>query len=105
MVNQSQTHHEQCSKLQIRLSCTANPLVTSGRSLFFSSHRGHNVTFLSGFPADNAQAGLEEITPIGLVEYISNYTTYDLLGARLRNQMPISVWDALRYPVEVSSLY
>lgn len=83
----------------------ANPLLTSCRSLFFYIHptrRGHNVTFLSGFPADNVQAGLEEITPMGLVEYIKNYTTYDLLGARLRNQMPISVWDALRYPVEVS---
>lgn len=58
------------------------------------------MTFLSGFPADNVQPGLEEITPLGLAEYISNFTTYDLLGARLRNQMPISVWDALRYPVE-----
>lgn len=61
------------------------------------------MTFLSGFPADNVQPGLEEITPMALVEYIANFTTYDLLGARLRNQMPISPWDAFRYPIEVSS--
>lgn len=62
------------------------------------------MTFLSGFPADNnVQPGLEEITPMALVEYIANFTSYDLLGARLRNQMPISPWDAFRYPIEVGS--
>lgn len=60
------------------------------------------MTFLSGFPADsNVQAGLEEVTPMALVEFIANFTDYDLLGARLRNQMPISAWDVIRYPVEV----
>lgn len=63
--------------------------------------RGHNITFLSGFPADNVLQGLEEVAPLALVEFIANFTTYDLLGARLRNQMPISAWDAIRYPIEV----
>lgn len=39
---------------------------------------------------------------MALVEFIANFTTYDLLGARLRNQMPISAWDVIRYPIEVS---
>lgn len=63
--------------------------------------RGHNVTFLNGFPADSPIAGLQEITPSGLVEYIQNYTNWDLLGARMRGDMPIGFWDVVRYPYEV----
>ncbi|GAB0092737.1 UDP-glucuronosyltransferase [Sergentomyia squamirostris] len=62
--------------------------------------RGHNVTFLNGFPADSHIAGLQEITPAGLVEYIQNYTNWDLLGARMRGDMPIGMWDIIRYPYE-----
>lgn len=59
------------------------------------------MTFLSGFPADGVQDGLEEIAPLALAEFITNFTNYDLLGARLRNQLPVSLWDVIRYPVEV----
>ncbi|XP_055920237.1 UDP-glucosyltransferase 2 isoform X2 [Eupeodes corollae] len=59
--------------------------------------RGHNITFLSGFPADFSINGLHEITPSGLVEYIHNYTNWDLLGARMSGEMPISIWDGIRY--------
>jgi hypothetical protein len=41
---------------------------------------GHNVTFLSGFPADFHVDGLVEITPTSFVQYIQNYTNWDLLG-------------------------
>lgn len=41
---------------------------------------GHNITFLNGFPADFHVDGLVEITPTTLVQYIQNYTNWDLLG-------------------------
>lgn len=43
-------------------------------------NRGHNITFLSGFPADFHVEGLVEITPTNFVQYIQNYTNWDLLG-------------------------
>lgn len=64
--------------------------------------RQHNVTFLNGFLADFQLDGLHEITPAGLVNYIQNYTQdWDLVGARMRGDLPISLWDAIRYPLEV----
>ncbi|KAH8272628.1 hypothetical protein KR018_010603, partial [Drosophila ironensis] len=62
--------------------------------------RGHNITFLSGFPADFHIEGLYEVTPTGLVEYIQNYTNWDLLGSRMAGEMPIKPWDGLRYAFE-----
>lgn len=88
---------------------------------------GHNVTFLSGFPADFHVDGLVEITPTSFVQYIQNYTNWDLLGEsltdmnakrvlcllliihflccnpgrRMRNLMPVPVFDVMRYPIEV----
>ncbi|XP_062715307.1 UDP-glucosyltransferase 2 isoform X2 [Aedes albopictus] len=59
--------------------------------------RGHNITFLSGFPADFSFNGLQEVTPSGLVEFIRNYTNWDLLGARMRGDLPLSLWDVFRY--------
>lgn len=67
--------------------------------------RQHNITFLNGFLADFALDGLHEITPAGLVNYIQNYTQdWDLVGARMRGVLPISLWDAIRYPLEVRAL-
>lgn len=43
-------------------------------------YSGHNITFLSGFPADFHVDGLVEITPTSFVQYIQNYTNWDLLG-------------------------
>ncbi|XP_002061112.3 2-hydroxyacylsphingosine 1-beta-galactosyltransferase [Drosophila willistoni] len=62
--------------------------------------RGHNITFLSGFPADFHLDGLHEVTPAGLVEFIHNYTNWDLLGSRMAGEMPIKPWDGLRYAFE-----
>ncbi|XP_002138115.2 2-hydroxyacylsphingosine 1-beta-galactosyltransferase isoform X1 [Drosophila pseudoobscura] len=62
--------------------------------------RGHNITFLNGFPADFHIEGLQEVTPAGLVEYIQNYTNWDLLGSRMAGEMPIKPWDGLRYAFE-----
>ncbi|XP_026482598.1 LOW QUALITY PROTEIN: 2-hydroxyacylsphingosine 1-beta-galactosyltransferase-like [Ctenocephalides felis] len=64
--------------------------------------RGHNVTLLSAFPptGDNAPAGLHEITPAGLVFYVKNYTDWDLVGARMRGEEPVSAWDIMRYGFE-----
>ncbi|XP_052864670.1 UDP-glucosyltransferase 2 [Anopheles cruzii] len=63
--------------------------------------RGHNITFLNGFPADFTLNGLQEVTPSGLVEYIRNYTNWDLLGARMRGDWPLSVWDVFRFPFQI----
>ncbi|KAJ6636074.1 Nischarin, partial [Pseudolycoriella hygida] len=62
--------------------------------------RGHNVTFLNGFIADIHEIGLHEVTPTGLIDYIQNFTNWDLVGARMRGDLPVSVWDVLRYPFE-----
>lgn len=70
--------------------------------LFLLFSRGHNITFLNGFPSDFHINGLHEVTPAGLVEYIQNYTNWDLLGARMSGEMPISIWDGVRYAFEVS---
>lgn len=69
--------------------------------------RGHNVTFLSGYPADFHLPGLEEITPLGLVFYIRNYTNWDLLGTRLegkKSHQVIPIADVIRYAPEVSQI-
>lgn len=63
--------------------------------------RDHNVTFLSGFIADTNEIGLQEVTPSGLVNYIQNFTNWDLVGARMRGDLPVSAWDVMRYPIEV----
>ncbi|XP_059219173.1 UDP-glucuronosyltransferase 2A1-like [Stomoxys calcitrans] len=62
--------------------------------------KGHHVTFLNGFKADFHMEGLKEITPMHLVEYIQNYTDWDLVGARYAQKAPLSIWKALRYPAE-----
>lgn len=67
------------------------------------SFRGHNITFLNGFSADFHFEGLHEVTPGGLVEFIQNYTNWDLLGSRMNGEMPIKPWDGLRYAFEVST--
>lgn len=64
-------------------------------------HSGHNITFLNGFQADFQIEGLVEITPMSFVQYIQNYTNWDLLGRRMRNQQPVPIFDVLRYPIEV----
>ncbi|XP_070507743.1 UDP-glucosyltransferase 2 [Chironomus tepperi] len=63
-------------------------------------NRGHNITFLNGFPPDFHLDGLVEITPRNLVGYIQNYTNWDLLGRRMKNLQPIPLFDIFRYPVE-----
>lgn len=69
----------------------------------YFSCRGHNVTFLSGFPADYSDNGLHEITPAGLTEYIQNYTNWDLVGLRMSGTLPYTIWDVIRYAFQVSS--
>jgi hypothetical protein len=73
--------------------------------ILFIFCRGHNVTFLNGFPPDFSIDGLHEITPAGLVNYIQNYTNWDLLGARMRGDLPLGVWDVLRYGFEVYKIF
>lgn len=70
--------------------------------VFFLIFRGHNITFLSGFPSDFSVNGLQEVTPAGLSEYIQNYTNWDLVGTRMEGKLPYSVWDVIRYAFQVS---
>ncbi|XP_052126654.1 UDP-glucosyltransferase 2-like [Frankliniella occidentalis] len=76
------------------------PFMALGRALV---QKGHNVTFLSAFPPARdspEEPGFEEITPLGLVLYVRNYTDWDLVGARFRGEEPVP-WDqALAYTYE-----
>lgn len=56
---------------------------------------------MSGFIAESSEIGLHEVSPTGLVNYIQNFTNWDLVGARMRGDLPVSVWDVMRYPFEV----
>ncbi|XP_044749216.1 UDP-glucosyltransferase 2 isoform X2 [Coccinella septempunctata] len=60
-------------------------------------NRGHNITFLNAFPADFVMPGLEEITPTNLVFFVRNFTNWDLVGARMRNELPVHPLDMIRY--------
>ncbi|XP_020281155.1 UDP-glucuronosyltransferase 2C1 [Pseudomyrmex gracilis] len=74
------------------------PFVALGTSL---RSRGHNVTLLSAFPGPAANNGLHELVPSILEAYVENFTSeWDLVGARFRNELPISPWDAMRYAWE-----
>ncbi|XP_015115366.1 2-hydroxyacylsphingosine 1-beta-galactosyltransferase [Diachasma alloeum] len=71
------------------------PFVALGTALRV---RGHNVTLVSAFPGPAANNGLRELVPSILEAYIGNYTSeWDLVGARYRNELPLSPWDAMRY--------
>ncbi|XP_017874534.1 PREDICTED: UDP-glucuronosyltransferase-like [Drosophila arizonae] len=73
------------------------PFWALGRALV---KRGHRITFVNGFQADFHVDGLEEVTPQRLVQYIANYTDWDLVGARYSGHAPLSMADAMRYPIE-----
>lgn len=62
--------------------------------------RGHNVTFISAFLPDFHVTGLEEITPVGLVFYVRNFTNWDLVGARMKGEEPVSPLNMVRYATE-----
>lgn len=57
---------------------------------------------MSAFPADFHMQGLEEITPAGLVFYVRNFTNWDLVGARMKGEEPVSIYDVVRYSFEVN---
>lgn len=63
--------------------------------------RGHYITLLSGFESDLYIEGLQEVAPTKLVDYIRNYTDWDLVGARYAGKSPLTLWKALEYPAEV----
>lgn len=56
---------------------------------------------MSAFPPDFHISGLEEFAPEGLVSYVRNYMSSDLVGARMRGEEPLSVMSVLRYGYEV----
>ncbi|KAL3265257.1 hypothetical protein HHI36_009471 [Cryptolaemus montrouzieri] len=62
--------------------------------------KGHNITFLNAFPPDFILPGLEEITPTNLVFYVRNFTNWDLVGAKMRNELPVHPMDMIRYGYE-----
>lgn len=81
------------------------PFLALGHGLL---ERGHQVTLVSAFPpageaasaALNASAHLREVTPPSLVFYVRNYTDWDLLGARMRGEHPVSPAMMVRYGYE-----
>jgi len=67
--------------------------------------RGHNITLLTAFPAtreskEEPPPGLEEITPSNFVDYVRNYTNWDLVGARIRGEEPVPWSRVLAYTYE-----
>ncbi|KAK7865317.1 hypothetical protein R5R35_007400 [Gryllus longicercus] len=81
------------------------PFLALGHGLL---DRGHQVTLLSAFPpageaagaARNASQSIREVTPAALVFYVRNYTDWDLLGARMRGEDPVSPAMMVRYGYE-----
>ncbi|XP_031841793.2 UDP-glycosyltransferase family 50 member B3 [Nomia melanderi] len=74
------------------------PFVALGSSL---RARGHNVTVVSAFPGPAVNNDLQEFVPPLFEAYVDNYTSeWDLVGARFRDELPISPWDAMRYAWE-----
>ncbi|XP_035437704.2 UDP-glucosyltransferase 2 [Spodoptera frugiperda] len=67
--------------------------------------RDHNITFISAFPADFHITGLEEIAPEGLVTYVRNYMSFDLVGARMRGEDQMPLKDVLRYGYEACDAF
>ncbi|CAD0197668.1 unnamed protein product [Chrysodeixis includens] len=67
--------------------------------------RGHNITFISAFPADFHITGLEEIAPESLVSYVRSYMSFDLVGARMRGENQMPVQDILRYGYEACDAF
>ncbi|CAB3227795.1 unnamed protein product [Arctia plantaginis] len=67
--------------------------------------RGHNITFISAFPADFHITGMEEIAPEGLVSYVRQFMSFDLVGSRMRGEIQISVQDIIRYGYEACDAF
>lgn len=65
--------------------------------IYFSHH---HITIVSGFKGMSPK-GIQDISPKKVVDYIEKYSNRDLLGARMKGQMPIPILDVLRYPLEV----
>ncbi|XP_063235517.1 UDP-glucosyltransferase 2 [Bacillus rossius redtenbacheri] len=89
------------SVLLVTLGGTAShkvPFMALARGL---AARGHNLTFVSAFPPERSEPGVEEVAPQALVGYVRNYTDWDLLGARMRGHEPVHPLDVLRYGFQV----
>uniref|UniRef100_A0A336LVZ4 CSON002584 protein n=1 Tax=Culicoides sonorensis TaxID=179676 RepID=A0A336LVZ4_CULSO len=79
------------------------PFLEIGQGLI---NRNHSVTLLTGFKSETSSGStLEDIAPKKVVEYISRYSNRDLLGARMKGELPIPILDVFRYPLEVCSMF
>lgn len=68
--------------------------------------RDHHVTLLSGFTNDvHTDTKIEDIAPAKVVEYITKYSNRDLLGARMKGELPIPILEVFRYPLEVKTVF
>lgn len=57
---------------------------------------------LSGFRSEaKISFNIEDIAPLKVVDYIAKYSNRDLLGARMKGELPIPILDVFRYPIEV----
>lgn len=79
------------------------PFLALGRAL---ASRGHNVTLLSAFhlQKEAGESGVRVLTPRRVADYVAEYMAdRDLLGARMRGEEPVPLWDILRYGLQVRS--
>ncbi|XP_046665679.1 UDP-glucosyltransferase 2-like [Homalodisca vitripennis] len=77
------------------------PFLALGQGLV---SRGHQVTLVSAFPKDG-DSPVEEVSPLGLVLYVRNFTNWDLLGPKLRGEEAVSIIDVIRYSYQVCDAF
>lgn len=75
------------------------PFLELGRGL---RTKTHNVTLLSAFPGDH-DSPVEEISPLGFVLYVRNFTNWDILGPRIRGKDPVPLLQIFQYGYQVIS--
>lgn len=60
------------------------------------------MTLLSGFKNEpRSDLNVEDVAPSTVVDYIAKYSNRDLLGARMKGELPIPILDVFKYPLEV----
>lgn len=65
------------------------------------TERKHNVTFINAFPTEVQNSLIEEINPTNLVLYIRNFTNWDLLGPKMKGELPVPVIDVFKFGYQV----
>uniref|UniRef100_A0A1B6KXZ3 UDP-glucuronosyltransferase n=1 Tax=Graphocephala atropunctata TaxID=36148 RepID=A0A1B6KXZ3_9HEMI len=77
------------------------PFLALGRGLV---SMGHQVTLVSPFSQDDHSL-VEEVTPRMVEEAVISYSKLDMLGPKLRGDMPFKLWDIFDYVSSVCDAF